>query len=247
MDNRLTILYYHEIVEQGEGYSYQKIEKEKFEAQMRCLRDRGYRTLFFSELRGEIPDKAVIVSFDDGFRSVYDHGAPLMEQYGIRGNIYLPTAYIDEEPQFLTWDMVRELKDKGLFEMQAHTHRHVDVRTLDKEALREEIEASDRVFSRQLGTLPNTLCLPFGTYSRANLRHLRETGRYDYVLGSFYGSISPDRRNAAVLPRIGISNEDSMETFAAKLEGRYNWKGPLQRARLLAQNLRQKRITNYEY
>lgn len=247
MKKKLLVIYYHEVVEQGQGYSYQKIEKRKFEEQMRYLRDHGYHTLYFSELGENLPDKAVVVSFDDGFRSVYEHAAPIMERYGVRGNIYLPTAYIDQDAHFMTWDMVRDLRDRELFEMQAHTHRHVDIRTLDDAAMRGEIETSDQIFNDALGYLPVAFCMPFGTYDAASIKRLKGLGRYKYILGSYYGNVSAGRLCGAVLPRIGISNDDSIETFAHKLEGRLNWKGPLQRVRLLLHNLKKERVTTYEY
>lgn len=245
MAKKLKVLYYHEVVEKGQGFSYQKIEKEAFEQQMAYLQAEGYETLYFSDLDKPLPAKAVIVSFDDGFRSVYENAAPIMEKYGIKGNVYLPTGYIGNDPHFMDWDMVQKLQE-GSFEMQAHTHSHVDVRTLDEEALQEQIKASDELFREKLGFLPRAFCLPFGTYDRASVKALRKTGRYDYILGSYYGDLRIGNKGR-ILPRIGVSNEDAMEDFAAKLQGKRNWKGPLQRLRLWLKNLKKERITHYEY
>lgn len=245
MAKKLKVLYYHEVVEQGQGFSYQKIEKEKFEQQMAYLQTEGYETLYFSDLDKPFPPKVVIISFDDGFRSVYENAAPIMEKYGIKGNVYLPTGYIGNDPHFMDWDMVQKLQE-GSFEMQAHTHSHVDVRTLDEQALQEQIKASDELFREKLGYLPRAFCLPFGTYDRASVKALRKTGRYDCILGSYYGNLGKLKKGR-VLPRIGISNDDTMEDFAAKLQGKRNWKGPLQRLRLCLKNLRKERITHYKY
>lgn len=242
----LVVLYYHEVVENGQGHSYQKIEKDKFEAQMRYLREQGYTPVFFSELKAPLPEKAVVVSFDDGFLSVYENAAPIMEKHGIRGNIYLPTAYIGNDPKFMTWEQVKQLQGTGTFEMQAHTHDHVDVRMLNMDSLQTQIALSDALFSEKLGYLPEAFCLPFGTYDRGFFKNIQKTGRYAYVLGSYYGGISSGKYRG-ILPRIGISNDDSLEIFQAKLEGRLNWKGPVQRARLMLQNLKKQRITHYHY
>lgn len=243
---KLVVLYYHEVVENGQGYSYQKIEKDIFEEQMRYLQKNGYQSLFFSELKESLPEKAVVVSFDDGFRSVYENAAPIMEKYGIRGNVYLPTAYIDNDPKFMTWEQAQKLHNAGTFQMQAHTHDHVDVRTLDADGLMKQLEGSDRLFAQKLGYRPEAFCLPFGTYDRKSAKKLRATGRYAYILGSYYGRISAGRYSG-VLPRIGVSNDDTIETFIRKLEGRLDWKGPLQRARLVLQNLKKERVTHYDY
>ncbi len=240
----LTILYYHEVVKKGEGCSYQKIELEKFEAQMQYLHDNGYVSLTFSQLTEPLPQKAVIVSFDDGFRSVYENAYPIMKKYAIKGNVYLPTAYIGEKPQFMDWDMVKEMSSD--FEFQAHTHRHVDIRTLTKEEMQAEITRTDAFFKEKVGYLPRAFCMPFGAYDRRSVKALKETGRYDYLLGSYYGTIK-GKMQGRVLPRIGVSNDDSLSLFIKKLTGKKNYKGVLQRARLTLQNIKKNRVTEYIY
>ena len=244
---KLLVIYYHEVVKKGEGASYQKIEEEKFEAQMRYLRDNGYTSLFFSELDKPLPEKAIIVSFDDGFRSVYENAAPIMQKYGVKGNVYLPTAYVGNNEKFMSWDMVKTLAENG-FEMQAHTHNHVDIRTLNAETLEKEILPSQTLFMEQLSFTPNAICLPFGTYDRRSLRLLKKTGKYKYILGSFYGSVCKSKvRKGGLLPRIGISDADTPLVFEKKLKGKLHWKGTLQRARLWVSSLRKQRVEKYEY
>ena len=244
---KVLIMYYHEVVKRGEGATYQKIEEEKFEAQMRYLQEQGYISLFFSELDKALPEKSVIVSFDDGFRSVYDNAAPIMQKYGIKGNIYLPTAYIGQDEKFMDWDMVRRLQENG-FEMQAHTHNHVDIRTLSAEDMQREVQTSNEYFIRELGKAPCAICLPFGTYDRRSVKLLKGVGGYQYILASFYGRVGKRKcQKGGLLPRIGISDTDGIEVFEKKLKGKLSWKGPLQRARLLLHNLKGEKIRKYEY
>ncbi len=240
----ITVIYYHDIVPNGMGSSYQKIDVDHFGRQMQYLHDQGYHPLHFSELEGNVPERSVIVSFDDGFRGVYEYAAPVMKQYGIKGNVYLPTAYIGEKPQFMTWDMVNELTDT--FEFQAHTHLHTDIRTFTQESLLEEINISDALFQQHGLPLPKAFCMPYGTFHGKSVKLLQETRRYRYILGSYYGQMK-GRPAHKVLPRIGISNDDSIQTFADKLHGKYNWKGPLQRLRLALSNLKKETVTEYIY
>ena len=245
---KLLILYYHEVVAKGEGAAYQKIEEEKFEEQMRYLQENRYKTLFFSELDKPLPEKAVIISFDDGFRSVYEKAVPIMEKYGIKGNVYLPTAYIGNDEKFMTWDMVKALQADGKFEMQAHTHNHVDIRTLTKENMDNEVQFSQEKFEKELQYQPTAICLPFGTYDKKSLRLLKKTGQYKYVLGSFYGMVGKHQlKKGGLLPRIGVSDTDSLEVFEKKLKGKLNWKGSLQRLRLWLTSLRKQHVTKYDY
>lgn len=241
---KLLIIYYHEVVENGQGFSYQKIDKDKFENQMKYLYENGYHTLLFSDLDKPLPEKAIIVSFDDGFRTVYENAAPVMKKYKIKGNVYLPTAYIGVKPQFMNWSMVKNLVND--FEFQAHTHNHVDIRTLTDEQLCQEIQLSDQFFYEKLGYLPKAFCVPFGTYDKTSINRLKAQNRYSYLLGSYYGSVCK-KNMQTILPRIGISNDDSLKIFEKKLKGKLNWKGSLQKIRLTLHNLKKERISVYNY
>ena len=95
--SRLVVIYYHSIVEEGKGYSYQRVEKKNFNLQMKYLKEHGYRTLLFEELIPPIPERAVLVTFDDGFRTIYDYAVSIMDKYEIKGNIFLPTKYVEEQ------------------------------------------------------------------------------------------------------------------------------------------------------
>ncbi|RGR58489.1 polysaccharide deacetylase family protein [Dorea formicigenerans] len=244
---KVVVIYYHEVVEKGQGYSYQKIEKDKFEAQMRYLYEQGYKSILFSDLDKALPEKSIIVSFDDGFRTVYEKAAPIMKKYGIHGNIYLPTKYIGTDSHFMTWEMVKELSEDKFFEMQAHTHTHIDIRRLNEQSVKEQINESDKMFQKHLERFPQAFCMPFGTYDKKSIKLLKKESRYNYLLGSYYGRIKSKNISGRVLPRIGISNNDSLELFADKLNGKYDWKGPLQRLRLMWKNVKKERITEYEY
>lgn len=243
---KLVIIYYHEIVEQGEGYSYQKLEKDFFEQQMKYLHDQGYKSLYFSELNDSVPDKSIIVSFDDGFKSVYQNAYPIMKKYHIKGNVYLPTKFIDNDSHFMTWKMVKELSSNG-FEMQAHTHNHLDIRTLSKEKMKKEINESNLLFQKHLQYIPQAFCMPYGAFNSKSIRLLKNIGKYEYILGSYYGRVNEKEVNNKVLPRIGISNDDSLTIFEKKIKGKYDWKGFIQRVRLLFQNLKKETISHYDY
>lgn len=247
MKQKLVVIYYHEVVESGQGFSYQKIEKDKFEQQMKYLQEHHYQTLLFEDLDKPLPEKSIIVSFDDGFKSVYENAVPIMEKYGIKANIYLPTNYIGQDAHFMTWDMARELQQTGNYEFAAHTHNHVDIRTLNEAEMRSEIGLPTEVFQRELQSEPIAFCMPYGTFDKKSIGLLKKNSKYKYILGSFYGTMAEKQLQNKIMPRIGISNEDSMADFERKLLGELNWKGPLQRGRLFIQSVMGERVKQYEY
>jgi len=170
-----------------------------------------------------------------------------MRKYGIKGNILLPTKYIEEnDPHYLSWEQLKELCDKKEFSVAAHTHSHVDIRTLDEQMMREETQQSNDLIEKRLSIRTKSFCMPYGKYNKSSVKKLRAIGGYRYVFASFYGLATESRLGSALIPRIGISNDDTIEVFADKLSGKLNWKGPLQRLRLTLENLKGERITQYD-
>ena len=243
---RITVIYYHSIVEPGKGRSYQCVERQKFEEQMRWLRDNHYQSLLLDDLDKPLPHKGVLVVFDDGFRSVYDTAAKIMNQYGIKGNVFVPTYYVEQcHPRFMTWDMIKELCESQQFCVGAHTHRHVDIRNLDQAGMREEILLSSQLFEQHLGKKPKAFCMPYGKYDRRSIARLQNCENYRWLYASYYGQLGKATRRS-LIPRVGISNDDSMVVFEKKMLGKLNWTGPLQRLRLLVENAVGKRVEVYE-
>lgn len=245
--SKLIVIYYHDIVEAGNGYSYQRVEVQNFEEQMRYLHEQGYSSLLFEDLDKSIPDKSILVTFDDGFRTVYERAVPIMRKYGIKGNIFLPTKYVEQqEKHFMTWDMLKKVCEQGEFSVAAHTHSHADVRTLNDITMHSEIEKSNYLVQEHLGIITKSFCMPYGKYDCKSMKRLRNISDYQYIFGSFYGHVRESKLKSNVLPRIGISNDDSIAVFRKKLEGKLNWKGPIQRMRLHMANLKGERITQYD-
>lgn len=244
---KLAVIYYHDIVDPGMGYSYQKTEERHFEEQMRFLSENGYNTILMEDLEKPLPDKAVLITFDDGFISVYRRAVPIMQKYGVRGNILLPTKYIeDNDPRFMSWEQLKEVCGSGAFSVAAHTHTHTDIRTLDDSGMKSETESSRKAIQEHLGKDPKSFCMPFGKYNKSSIKLLKKYGKYSYIFSSYYGLAAESVLTNKLIPRIGISNDDTIGVFADKLNGKLNWKGPLQRMRLTLENLKGERITRYD-
>lgn len=119
---------------------------DTFDNEMRILKERGYRTLTSAEFiechrTGEYPDKAVYLTFDDGYLDNWTFAAPIMEKYGFCGTIFVNPEFVDpskglrprydevpvDEMQlygFLNWDEMREMERRGVMEIQSHAMTH---------------------------------------------------------------------------------------------------------------------------
>lgn len=244
---KLIIIYYHDIVEKGCGYSYQRVEKEHFEIQMKYLKENGYQSILFEDMEKTLPNKAVLVTFDDGFHSVYENAVPIMKKYGIKGNFFLPTKYIeDNNPHFMSWEILKKLCATGDFSVAAHTHDHVDIRTLDIESMNKQILQSESLLHKNLNVYVNAFCMPYGKYDKESIENLKNTKKYKFIFASFYGHANENKLMHNLLPRIGISNDDTLDVFEKKLLGKFNWKGPIQKLRLEIENLKGEKIRQYD-
>lgn len=143
--DELLVLSYHDIrddvARKGDADAY-AVSTQNFIAHLDWLAGHGYRPVALDDVvaaaRGEraLPDKAVLLTFDDGLRSVYTHAFPLLRAYGYPALVAVVTDWVDMAPgrtidygprpfgrdDFLTWEQLREMQDSGLVEVASHSH-----------------------------------------------------------------------------------------------------------------------------
>lgn len=132
-NNTLYILMYHHFVEgNGEGLNNWTLTRDRFREDLQWLADHGYTTVLPSQLAaGEpLPERAVMLTFDDGYASNYQIAYPLLQEFGAKAVISMIVHYtVDASPDFLTWDMCREMAQSGLVEFGSHTYDSHDNET----------------------------------------------------------------------------------------------------------------------
>ncbi len=130
---QVPILLYHDVTPDGSvGVSAGQLEDH-----LRALRDAGYTAVTFDELQAyvyqgaELPEKSVVITFDDGYSSNYQYAFPLLEKYGMKATIFVIGASVGHEtykdtglamtPHFGTAEMA-EMSDSGVVSIQSHTY-----------------------------------------------------------------------------------------------------------------------------
>lgn len=107
------------------------IGASSFEKQLKYLRDNGFKTISLDELvsfmRGAYhpAGRCVVITIDDGDRSVYEYAYPLLEKYGMKAAMFLITSKAGEkwdELEISSWDELREMDRSGTIEIESHTH-----------------------------------------------------------------------------------------------------------------------------
>lgn len=185
------ILLYHRVGD--DRYPSTNVSTEAFREQLSWLAENGF-TVVPTEaiegflLRGEpLPQRAVVLHFDDGYRSVYENAFPLLRERGLPFTVLLPTEAVDRGyPDYVTWEMVREMVSGGA-SIGAHGHRHLRLGAPEPgespgafgERIRGELREGEEQLQRR-GYPPRWLAYPYGEYSGEVLRQAREAG---YSLG----------------------------------------------------------------
>jgi peptidoglycan/xylan/chitin deacetylase (PgdA/CDA1 family) len=169
----LPILSYHHFSTECSNTLCMPIDE--FSKQMAFLKKEGYRSvtmeqvLKFINYQEPLPKKAVAITIDDGYRSVYDLAYPIMRQHNFRATLFIYTAFIGNSPNALTWEQLRELSESG-FEVESHTISHTDLtrkRKGESEAtylkrVRRELLEPRELIGKHLGRKPIWLAYPYG-------------------------------------------------------------------------------------
>ncbi len=184
MATRLPILMFHDISEQRAPISF---PVAVFQRAMARLHSNDFRTLTLLEVaaclqRGApFPDRSFAITFDDGYRTVYDQAFPVLRRYGMTATVFVtpgatkPADSAERLPALegrtmLSWHQIREMRDAGM-DIGAHTCTHPRLTELPTERVRAEILGARTIIQEMLGQPVACFAYPFGRYD-ARIRDL---------------------------------------------------------------------------
>ncbi len=227
----VSILMYHEIAPRSETASRLAVSPEAWSAQLAFLADEGYQTVTAAELsavfagRGQLPDRSVVLTFDDGYADFHSRAMPLLDRYGFRATVFVTTGWVEDAGplrsghrpgKMLSWSQIAEAAQAGM-EVAAHSHSHPKLDQLPHEALREELYASKAQLEDKLGSDVGGLAYPFG-YSSAKVRQMAQDLGHDYAC-AVSNVVARNGSNAMALPRLTIRRSTGMLEFGQIVRG----------------------------
>lgn len=183
----VPILCYHQFTN-GRSTDLMVMPRESFIAQMEYLKNNNYNVITLADLEGflkasrPIPPRSVVITIDDGFRSAYDIAYPILKSYGFRATFFLYTDFLGGG-RSLTWAAINEMRASGMIDIQSHSKSHTSFTLADGETeqspaygarLRTEIDPSQAMLERQLGSSVNKLAYPYGDTSPLAVQLLNE-------------------------------------------------------------------------
>lgn len=122
---KLPVLMYHHVVEDGQECNDMTVTVSRLREDLQWLRDSGYTTVLPRELAAgdPLPEKPVLITFDDGYRSNYNLAFPIFQEFEAKMVISVMVYMQDNAASdFITWAMCREMIDSGLIEIGSHTY-----------------------------------------------------------------------------------------------------------------------------
>lgn len=229
--SRIAILGYHKVGPPAPGSweTWFSVPEDVFASQLTVLRDGGWEPVDGGTfLRGlvdpeTLPERAALITFDDGYRSVLEVALPLLEDFGYPAVIFVPTDYVgrtnlfdgDDEPQepLCDWDDLRELARRGVA-VESHGASHRTFSELTHPECAAELEGSKATLEDALGQAVQLFAYPYGDDGGA-APQVREAGyRAAFVYGG--GPISMPPKDAYRLERLAMGPDSDL---AAMLDG----------------------------
>nr|MDD6335103.1 polysaccharide deacetylase family protein [bacterium] len=242
---RVPIVMYHSVLKDQKRLGKYVLSPDTLAADLAYLAERGYQSVTMSELidyvngRGELPQKPIVLTFDDGYYNNYVYAYPLLKQYGYRAVISIigkmsDAAQTEEHPSayysHLTWTQLKEMMDSGLIEVQNHSYnlhtnagrngaakkRGEDISTYTH-VLEEDIGRLQTLLQNNIGYTPNTFTYPFGSTSTQTDDILHSMG-FEATLSCVEGPNYIDRGSSLYrLKRYNRPSGISTENFFKKM------------------------------
>jgi peptidoglycan/xylan/chitin deacetylase (PgdA/CDA1 family) len=145
---------------------------------MRLLHERGYRTLTLADVADglrkglSLPEHSLVITFDDGYQSVYQQAFPVLQKCGMTATIFLTVGKTKkkrlpnmEGRAMLSWSEIKEMRRAGIA-FGAHTLTHPDLTRLPAELLETEVVKGKKIIEDVLGSSVDTFAYPFGRYDK---------------------------------------------------------------------------------
>ncbi len=176
----IPVLNYHQINDRD--VNALTVRTDQFEAQMQYLAEHGYHTITPAELTDAwdngtpLPDKPVIITFDDGYVDNYKNAYPILQKYNLKATIFLVSDFLGTYPNYLTWDEAAEMQASGLIDFESHTLSHEELDKLSDEEMQHQLVDSKHALEWHLQKNIKYLAYPCGDYTQKVQDATRDAG-----------------------------------------------------------------------
>jgi peptidoglycan/xylan/chitin deacetylase (PgdA/CDA1 family) len=194
------------------------IRPDVFERQLVYLREKGYTFITLDELsaaaanQGALPEKPIILTFDDGYRDFYTEAWPILERHQIKATVFVVANFIGKDANYMDEPQIQELVSSGLVEIGSHTLSHRYLTSMETTEAEKEIGESKRLLEERFGVAVNHFAYP-GGYNNADLAQVVAAAGYSTAVGTQKGEAT-NGSDLYHLPRLRVGNLSPAELLA---------------------------------
>lgn len=200
----LPVLMYHQVLKDSGQWGDYVISPQEFENDLKQIKKEGYTTVTtkqienFLNLSEPLPEKPILITFDDGYASFYEYVYPLLQEYEMNAVVSIIGKYTDlysanvvksVSYSHVTWEQLDEMVESGLVEVGNHTyeqHRSEGRKGISK--LKDETDQQYEQFilgdvgvlnqeiEQEIGIVPTVFAYPFGARSELSDEILQKMG-----------------------------------------------------------------------
>ena len=241
--SQLPILNYHGIESKAEEYLWVEGEKpyvvtlDHFWEQLDHLVKNEFSSLTLGRLDrwfdGRSNGHSIIITFDDGHLSHFEHAVPSLKKAGLKGLFFIPVGLVGHREQ-MTWSHLKQLLIEG-FEVGSHGYRHIPLTNLKRPELLEELERSKKTLEDRLGVAVTSFSIPRGFYRPRIGQTASEVG-YRFVFTSQF-DLNVRSGDPMCLSRLVVKSNLSLRQFSRMIRGELGFKKRLEGCKDVARRL----------
>lgn len=228
----VPILMYHAVADEpSEATRGLSVSPRQFAEQMEILAALGRTPLTTAELASSwrgggrpLPDRPVLITFDDGYEGVHRHALPVLARHGFAATLFVSTGWLRGAydtggglDAMLDWDQVRALAAQGV-EIGGHSHTHPQLDQLPDPELEFELWHCREIVAGELGAAPASFAYPYGHSDRRVRRAVRAAG-FAQALAVGNG-LAGRRQGPYALQRVTVRRSTGAAEFERLAEGR---------------------------
>lgn len=203
---RVPVIMYHQVLKASSAQGKYTVSPTQLEEDIKYMQSLGYTSVFISDLldyvegKGELPEKPMVLTFDDGYETVLAYVLPILRKYNAKAVVSVVGAYADLYSQsdlvknlsysYLNWDEISTLNESGLVEIQNHSydmHEPKGERQGCKmaagetneqysNALKDDLLLNQKKIIEATKTTPICMTYPYGYYNKASEAIIKQLG-----------------------------------------------------------------------
>lgn len=201
---RLPIIMYHHVLNDKSKLGKYIVSPKEIEKDIIYLKEQGYTTIVMEDLINYVkndialPEKPIMLTFDDGYYSNYTYVVPLLEKYDVKAVISVTGGYVQKSTEegnlnpaysYLTWDLINELVNSPYIEIQNHSYAMHEIcerrgclimkgESYEKytKEMTNDIGKLQNIIEEKTGYRPTTFTYPFGFVCKESNDVLKKMG-----------------------------------------------------------------------